>query len=101
MMCGGGHQAKPLASMLSSIALLSPDLFQTGATQDWMLHCEKLSHQQSHSGLPVTSVLGVLQVITPVQQAHLDLLAHPGSLNIVALLHQSSACQPRASPCGA
>ena len=48
----------------------------------------------------MTPALGVLQVITPVQQAKLDLLAHPGSLNIVALLHQS-ASQPRASPCGA
>ena len=43
----------------------------------------------------MTTVVGALQAITPVQQARLEVLAHPGSLNIVALLHQSTL-QPRA-----
>ena len=94
---------KPLAYMLLYVALLSPVLSQTwgGHPKTQSLHCWKLAHPQSHFGLPMTPGLGVLQVITPVQQAKLDLLAHPGSLNIVALLHQSSAFQPKASPCSA
>ena len=40
--------------------------------------------------------VAVLQAINPVQQARLDVLAHPGSFDITALLHQLTL-QPTAS----
>ena len=38
----------------------------------------------------------MLQAMNPVQQARLDVLAHPGNFDIIALLHQLTL-QPTAS----
>ena len=41
--------------------------------------------------------VAVLQAMYPVQQARLDVLAHPGNFDIIALLHQLTL-QPQ-PPC--
>ena len=45
--------------------------------------------------LHVLSSCLVPQIVTPVQQARLDVLAHPGHFDIIALLHELSTRSKR------
>lgn len=46
-------------------------------------------YQHHFPRLPLLSLIPVLlQDVSPVQQARLDVLAHPGHFDIITLLHQ-------------